>query len=32
MKLAVKVKHQTEVPLFREKTDTEFAATLLLRF
>lgn len=32
MKLAIKVKHQTEVPLFREKTDTEFAATLLLRF
>lgn len=32
MKLGVKVKHQTEVPIFREKTDTEFAATLLLRF
>lgn len=32
MKFGVKVKHQTEVPLFREKTDTEFAATLLLRF
>lgn len=32
MKFGVKVKHQTEVPIFREKTDTEFAATLLLRF
>jgi len=32
MKFAVKVKHQTEVPVTREKTDTEFAATLLLRF
>lgn len=32
MKFAVKVRHQTEVPLGREKTDTEFAATLLLRF
>ena len=32
MKFAVKVKHQTEVPITREKTDTEFAATLLLRF
>lgn len=32
MKFGVKVKHQTEVPVFREKTDTEFAATLLLRF
>lgn len=32
MKLGVKVKHQTEVPVLREKTDTEFAATLLLRF
>lgn len=32
MKFGVKVKHQTEVPIFREKTDTEFAATLLLKF
>lgn len=32
MKFAIKVKHQTEVPLFREKTDTEFAATVLLKF
>jgi putative salt-induced outer membrane protein len=32
MKFGVKVKHQTEVPIMREKTDTEFAATLLLRF
>ncbi|MDO9522006.1 MAG: DUF481 domain-containing protein [Pseudohongiella sp.] len=32
MKFGVKVKHQTEVPVLREKTDTEFAATLLLRF
>lgn len=32
MKFGIKVKHQTEVPVFREKTDTEFAATLLLRF
>jgi putative salt-induced outer membrane protein len=32
MKFGVKVKHQTEVPILREKTDTEFAATLLLRF
>lgn len=32
MKFAIKVKHQTEVPVLREKTDTEFAATVLLRF
>ncbi|MDP2284822.1 MAG: DUF481 domain-containing protein [Pseudohongiella sp.] len=32
MKFAIKVKHQTEVPLTRKKTDSEFAATVLLRF
>lgn len=32
MKFAVKVRHQTEVPILREKTDTEFSATVLLRF
>ncbi len=32
MKFAIKVKHQTEVPLTRQKTDSEFAATVLLRF
>ncbi|MGJ8688938.1 MAG: DUF481 domain-containing protein [Gammaproteobacteria bacterium] len=31
MKFAVKVKHQTEVPFGREKTDTEASVTLLLR-
>lgn len=32
MKFSIKVKHQTEVPLFREKTDTETAVTLVWRF
>lgn len=32
MKFTVNVKHQTEVPSNREKTDTEAAITLLLRF
>jgi len=32
LKFSVKVKHQTEVPLFREKTDTESAVTLVLKF
>jgi putative salt-induced outer membrane protein len=32
MKFAIKLKHQTEVPLTRKKTDSEFAATVLLRF
>ncbi|MEX0739451.1 MAG: DUF481 domain-containing protein [Pseudohongiella sp.] len=32
MKFTVNVKHQTEVPLGREKTDTEASITLLLRF
>lgn len=32
MKFSIKVKHQTEVPVAREKTDTEAAVTLLLRF
>lgn len=32
MKFAVKVRHQTEVPVNRKKTDTEAAVTLLLRF
>jgi len=32
MKFSVKIKHQTEVPLFREKTDTETAVTLVLKF
>jgi putative salt-induced outer membrane protein len=32
MKFSVKVKHQTEVPLLREKTDTETAVTLVWRF
>ncbi len=31
MKFTVKVKHQTEVPIGREKTDTETSVTLLLR-
>lgn len=31
MKFAIKVKHQTEVPLTREKTDTEASVTLVLR-
>ena len=32
LKFSVKVKHQTEVPLYREKTDTETAITLVLNF
>lgn len=32
MKFGVKVRHQTEVPVTRKKTDTETAITLLLRF
>lgn len=32
MKFTVKVKHQTDVPINREKTDTETAITLVLRF
>jgi putative salt-induced outer membrane protein len=32
LKFSVKVKHQTEVPLNREKTDTETAITLVLNF
>ncbi|MEX0964567.1 MAG: DUF481 domain-containing protein [Pseudohongiellaceae bacterium] len=32
MKFTVKVKHQTEVPIDREKTDTETAITLVLNF
>jgi putative salt-induced outer membrane protein len=32
MKFAINVKHQTEVPVTREKTDTEASVTLLLRF
>ncbi|HBX37898.1 MAG TPA: hypothetical protein DEG76_11655 [Pseudohongiella sp.] len=32
MKFAINVKHQTEVPVNREKTDTEASVTLLLRF
>lgn len=32
MKFSVKVKHQTEVPLLREKTDTETAVTLVWNF
>ena len=32
LKFSVKVKHQTEVPLFREKTDTETAVTLVWNF
>jgi len=32
MKFGIRVKHQTEVPLTRKKTDSEFAATVLLRF
>lgn len=32
MKFSIKVKHQTEVPLLREKTDTETAVTLVWRF
>ncbi len=31
MKFSVKVKHQSEVPVGREKTDTETSVTLLLR-
>ncbi|MDT8429254.1 MAG: DUF481 domain-containing protein [Pseudomonadales bacterium] len=31
MKFSIKVKHQSEVPVFREKTDTETSITLLLR-
>ena len=32
LKFTVKVKHQTEVPVDREKTDTETAITLVLNF
>ena len=32
MKFTVKVRHQTEVPVHRKKTDTEASVTLLLRF
>ncbi|HDZ10174.1 DUF481 domain-containing protein [Pseudohongiella sp.] len=32
MKFTINVKHQTEVPVGREKTDTEASITLLLRF
>lgn len=32
MKFSVKVKHQTEVPINREKTDTETSITLVLSF
>lgn len=32
MKFSVKVKHQTDVPINREKTDTETAITLVLNF
>ena len=32
MKFAVKVRHQTEVPVNRKKTDTEAAVTLMLKF
>lgn len=32
LKFSIKVKHQTEVPLFREKTDTETAVTLVWNF
>ena len=32
LKFSVKVKHQTEVPLNREKTDTETSITLVLNF
>lgn len=32
LKFSVKVKHQTEVPLYRKKTDTETAITLVLNF
>ena len=32
LKFTVKVKHQTEVPIDREKTDTETAITLVLNF
>lgn len=32
LKFSVKVKHQTDVPINREKTDTETAITLLLNF
>jgi putative salt-induced outer membrane protein len=32
MKFTINVKHQTEVPAEREKTDTEASITLLLRF
>jgi len=32
MKFTINVKHQTEVPANREKTDTEAAITLLVRF
>lgn len=32
LKFSIKAKHQTEVPLFREKTDTETAVTLVWNF
>ena len=32
MKFSIKLKHQTVVPLLREKTDTETAATLVMNF
>ena len=32
MRFSVKVKHQTEVPIDREKTDTETAITLVWNF
>lgn len=32
LKFSIKVKHQSEVPLFREKTDTETAVTLVWSF
>ncbi len=32
LKFSIKAKHQTEVPLFREKTDTETAITLVWNF
>jgi putative salt-induced outer membrane protein len=31
MKFAIKLKHQSEVPLGRKKTDTEASVTLLLK-
>jgi putative salt-induced outer membrane protein len=31
MKFSIKLKHQTEVPFGREKTDSEASVTLLLK-